>query len=78
MLKFAMLSVTFLGVVLSIIMLGVVMLNALRRAPFLMSGSTLFSSLSGAMIISKTTPWIITLHAEYHVSGCCPECHYAG
>jgi hypothetical protein len=74
----AMLSVTFLGVALSVIMLGDVMLNVLKSNPILMSCSTLFSSHSGAMTISTMTPWIITLDAEYQVSGCCPECHYAG
>ncbi len=78
MLSVAMLSVTFLGVALSVIMLGVVMLNALRRAPILMSCSTLFSSLSGAMIIGTMIPWIMTLDAECHVFGCCAECYYAG
>jgi len=51
------------------------MLNVLKSDPILMSCSTLFSSHSGAMTISTTIPWIMTLHAEYHVSGCCPECH---
>ncbi len=43
--------------------------NVLRSDQVLMSCSTLFSSLSGAMIISKITPWIITLHAECPIYG---------
>ncbi len=48
---------------------GDVMLNVLRRDPILMSCCTLFSSLSGAMIISTMTLCKMTLDAECPIYG---------